>query len=37
MFETTVLVADVGGVQPEESVDEVIARWRAAEPPNSER
>ncbi|SFR91040.1 high affinity sulphate transporter 1 [Halomicrobium zhouii] len=36
MFETMGLAADVGGVRPEESVDEAIARWRAEEPSKSE-
>ncbi|MDS0477230.1 STAS domain-containing protein [Natrinema sp. 1APR25-10V2] len=28
MFETTGLAANVGGVRPEESIDDVIDRWR---------
>jgi sulfate permease, SulP family len=29
MFETTGLAADAGGVKAEESIDDVIERWRA--------
>jgi hypothetical protein len=29
MFETMGLAANVGGVKPEEPIDDVIDRWRA--------